>query len=151
MSSRVIDRRWRKTPLLFANDTGSVEDDRRAHERRQNPRFSVHLWVEQRSDGRGAAELLYCPELSASGLFLVRPEPLELGTSLGLLFTPPGHVDPVRAQGRVASIRITPDDPDAPAGHGVYFTVIPEEDRLRLIDYLERCAARAGHDLPIPG
>lgn len=149
MIPRDIDRRRQGTPLYFADDEGSVEPDRRAQERRASTRYRVHLWADQRLRAAEVEEVVHIPELSAEGAFVVRAPPLELGERVELELTLPQQVDAIRPVGRVASIRLTPDNPAAPSGYGVHFVELTDGDRARIAQYLTWVAdaSRARHPL----
>lgn len=136
IDKRPIDRRRSETTLLYADDQGSVEADRRKVVRRKVDRFKVHLWVEVSVDVRGGAELTFAGDLSTQGIFLALPQPLPLGAAVTLVFTLPGQSTELRARARVASIRPWTDDPGHPGGNGFVFSLITPEDRSQIQSYL---------------
>ena len=137
IDKRPIDRRRSETTLLYADDQGSVEADRRAVVRRKVDRFRVHLWVEVSADTRGGTELVFAGDLSTQGIFLALPEPLPQGAAVTLVFNLPGQVGELRARARVASTRPWGDDPTRPGGNGFTFSLVTPEDRSQIQKYLD--------------
>ena len=133
MSRRVIDRRYHRTQLLFANDTGSVERDRREETRREAARFKVHLWMEIAYGGE--RELVFAPEISTIGTFIVRDKPLELGSQITLTFSLPRDPVDIVVLGRVASIRTTGPSLDLFSGNGIAFTQVSDEAKAQIQRY----------------
>lgn len=87
-------------------------------------------------DAQGAGQLWFKgADLSAGGSFLKADLLLELGETLGLEFRVPGVPRLMRAQARVAWVRRFPEAGE-PAGMGVEFLSMSEEDRAVLTRYL---------------
>lgn len=87
-------------------------------------------------DGGGAGQLVFkAADISAGGTFLKADLLLELGETLALEFRVPGVPRLMRAQARVAWVRRFPEG-DEPAGMGVEFLAMSEEDRAVLLRYL---------------
>ncbi len=84
----------------------------------------------------GAGELSFEGlDLSAGGTFLRSDLLLEEGEQLGLEFGMPGLPKTLRVEAQVAWVRRFPR-PDQPAGMGIHFFGISEEDRSALSNYL---------------
>lgn len=135
MSSRNIDRRYRNTQLLFANDHGSVESDRRGDSRRRSKRLRVHLWMEVNNGQE--TRILFAPELSENGTFLVLDRPLNLGENLTLRFSLPRDPLDIVVHGRVASIRVTGSEPSLHTGNGIAFDSISDDAVAQIKRYFE--------------
>ena len=108
--------------------------DQRRHERKS-------VAVDFRGkDTAGAGQLWFKgADISAGGSFLKADLLLELGESLALEFRVPGVPRLMRAQARVAWVRRFPEG-DEPAGMGVEFLAMTEEDRAVLTRYLTPAA-----------
>jgi uncharacterized protein (TIGR02266 family) len=89
-------------------------------------------------DAQGAGLLLFeAADLSPGGTFLKSDLLLEDGEPLSVEFRVPGVPRLMRAQARVAWVRRFPK-PGEPAGMGVEFLAMTEEDRAVLTDYIAR-------------
>jgi len=87
-------------------------------------------------DSEGAGQLLFeGADLSTGGTFIKSDLLLEQGDRLSLEFRVPGVPRLMRAQARVAWVRRFPDGPE-PAGMGVEFLTMTDEDRGVLGQYL---------------
>jgi hypothetical protein len=93
----------------------------------------------------GGHEDLFLVDLGLEGAFAERPQPLAVGEIVTLTFALPGNDHPVRAVCRVAWWH-PPGGQLAsrslPAGVGLQFVEIPEQDHARLrrhlLDYMDR-------------
>ena len=93
----------------------------------------------------GEGEELFLVDLGVAGVFAERARPLPAGERVTLSFRLPGNDHPVRAVCRVAWWH-PPEGPGAsrslPAGLGLEFVEIAEQDRERLrrhlLDYMDR-------------
>jgi uncharacterized protein (TIGR02266 family) len=84
-------------------------------------------------DGLGAGLLIFTSaDISAGGAFLKADLLLEQGEALSLEFHLEGRKSPIRAQARVVWVRRFPEA-DEPAGIGVEFVAISEDDRAALL------------------
>jgi len=88
------------------------------------------------NSAEGIGELLFeGVDLSAGGTFLRSDLLLEEGERLGLEFGMPGSSDRVHADAQVAWVRRFPK-PNEPAGMGIEFVQMSEEDRASLSKFL---------------
>ncbi len=88
------------------------------------------------TDGDGVGTLVFeGADLSPGGTFLKSEVLLEEGERLWLEFHVPGVPKALKAQARVAWVRRFPTEPQ-PAGMGVEFLSMPDEDRALLQRYL---------------
>lgn len=85
----------------------------------------------------------YSANISASGIFVHTPEPLEPGTDLTLEFKVADDWKLIRGRGRVIWVRNKDDGPDAPAGMGIRFLEMDPQSR-RLIHWMVDKHAREG-------
>jgi uncharacterized protein (TIGR02266 family) len=86
----------------------------------------------------GAGQLLFeSADLSAGGSFLKSDLLLEVGETLVVEFRLPDVAHTIRAQGRVAWVRRFPHAAE-PAGMGLEFLAMSEEDREILEEFLGR-------------
>jgi uncharacterized protein (TIGR02266 family) len=84
-------------------------------------------------DGLGAGLLIFTSaDVSAGGAFLKSDLLLEQGEALSLEFHLDHRKDPIRVQARVAWVRRFPEPPQ-PAGMGVEFIDLGEDDRAALL------------------
>jgi uncharacterized protein (TIGR02266 family) len=84
-------------------------------------------------DGLGAGLLIFTSaDVSAGGAFLKSDLLLEQGESLSLEFHLEGRLNPIRAQAKVVWVRRFPEVSE-PAGMGVEFVAIDEDDRAALL------------------
>jgi len=89
-------------------------------------------------EAEGDGVLLFeAADVSSGGAFLKSDLLLEQGDPLALEFRIPGLQRLLRAQGRIAWVRRFPEE-GQPAGMGVEFLGMTEEDRLSLRQYLEQ-------------
>jgi uncharacterized protein (TIGR02266 family) len=87
-------------------------------------------------DGSGTGQLLFTSvDVSAGGAFLKSDLLLEVGEALSLEFSVDGGTALLRAQARVAWVRRFPEA-NEPAGMGVEFTIIREDERAALEAFL---------------
>jgi hypothetical protein len=108
-----------------------------SQEQRRHPRKSLQVEFRGR-DAQGAGLLLFeAADLSSSGTFLKADLLLEENEALSVEFRVPGVPRLMRAQARVAWVRRFPK-PNEPAGMGVEFIAMNDEDRALLTDYLSR-------------
>lgn len=85
-------------------------------------------------DGLGAGLLIFTSaDVSAGGAFLKSDLLLEPGEELSLECHLEGKKSPIRARARVAWVRRFPES-DQPAGMGVEFVGIDDDDRAALRD-----------------
>ncbi|MHC4550363.1 MAG: PilZ domain-containing protein [Planctomycetota bacterium] len=110
-------------------------------ERREHARLPERCRVAFRAIREGAAEPKTAAaetlNLSASGLCLVSPEPLQRDDHLALELSLEGHADPVVAVGRV----VWCDKEEGAYRVGICFTWLREEDRKALAvisDYVQK-------------
>lgn len=94
---------------------------------------------------RGAREDLFIVDLGLRGVFLERPQPLEVGEEIEVWFPLPGNEIAVHARCRVAWWRPPrAGDPSRtlPTGVGVEFVAMADRDaervRQHLLEYLRR-------------
>ncbi|MFZ5470322.1 MAG: PilZ domain-containing protein [Myxococcota bacterium] len=88
-------------------------------------------------DAQGAGQLQFAgADLSAGGTFLKSDLLFEQGEGFSLEFRVPGVPRLMRAQARVAWVRRFPSE-EEPAGMGIEFLTMSEEDRSVLVRYLE--------------
>ena len=95
----------------------------------------------------GFGEELFIIDLGLAGAFVERSEPLPVGTRLGLEFVLPGNEIPVRAQCRVAWWHPRGEalaSKVLPAGMGLEFATLTEEDAGRLRRFVLRYLGGAG-------
>lgn len=84
-------------------------------------------------DEHGAGLLIFTSsDISAGGAFLKSDLLLEQGESLSLDLHLEGRLKPIRAQAKVVWVRRFPE-PGEPAGMGVEFVSISEDDRAALL------------------
>ena len=103
--------------------------------RSQRARLAVDF---RGKDQSGAGQLLFeGADLSVGGTFLQSDVLLEQGETLQLEFRVPGMPRLMRAQARIAWVRRFPKDGE-PAGMGVQFLAMTEEDSRALGAYLEQ-------------
>lgn len=89
-------------------------------------------------DAQGSGQLQFeAADLSAGGTFLKSDLLLEQGEGVSLEFRVPGVPRLMRAQARVAWVRRFPAESE-PAGMGVEFLAMNDEDREVLVSYLDR-------------
>lgn len=87
-------------------------------------------------DAAGAGVLLFeAADLSAGGTFLKSDLLLEEGETLSFEFHVPGLDRALVAQARIAWVRRFPSE-EQPAGMGVEFLAMTDEDRKTLQDFL---------------
>ncbi|MBX5483576.1 MAG: PilZ domain-containing protein [Myxococcaceae bacterium] len=107
-----------------------------AEEQRRHPRKSLQVDFRAKN-ASGAGQLLFeGVDLSAGGSFLRSELLLEDGEALVVEFRVPGVPRLMKAQARVAWVRRFPRDGE-PAGMGIEFLSMSEEDRSILESYLE--------------
>ncbi len=95
-------------------------------------------------DLEGAGQLLFeGADLSAGGAFLRSDVLLEQGERLSVEFRVPRMPRLLKAQARVAWVRRFPDGAE-PAGMGIEFLVLTDEDSAVLSQYLSSLAGDAG-------
>jgi uncharacterized protein (TIGR02266 family) len=83
-------------------------------------------------DGSGTGLLIFTSaDVSAGGAFLKSELLLEQGETLSLEFHLEGRREPIRARANVVWVRRFPE-PNQPAGMGVEFVSINDEDRAAL-------------------
>lgn len=88
-------------------------------------------------DTEAAGQLWFeSADLSAGGTFLKADLLLEPGDRLSLEFRVPGTARLMRAQARVAWVRRFPEESE-PAGMGVEFLAMSDDDRVALAGFLE--------------
>lgn len=105
--------------------------DKRRHERRALP---VEISA---NEGGGVGELLWeGADLSPGGAFLKSDLLLEKGETLTLEFSVPGHSRRFKSGARVAWVRRFPKA-NEPAGMGVEFVSMSQDDRRELTAFLE--------------
>src|SRR5688572_8612959 len=106
--------------------------DRRAAERRRDPRVPLELWMEEM-----AGDDVYfrrTGNLSEGGVFFDRAIPHALGTVVTLKFALPGDKEMVVARGRVVSAA----GASAGLGMGVKFISVEGDGQKRIKGYLAR-------------
>ncbi len=104
-------------------------------EKRRFLRKSVQVEFHGHSS-EGIGHLVFeSADLSTGGTFLKSDLLLEDGEGFSLEFRVPGAPKPIRAQARVAWVRRFPKEQE-PAGMGVEFVAMSEEDREMLSRYL---------------
>jgi uncharacterized protein (TIGR02266 family) len=104
-------------------------------EQRRHERKSVPVDFKGK-DAQGAGQLWFKgADISTGGSFLKADLLLEQGETLALEFRVPGVPRLMKAQARVAWVRRFPEA-DEPAGMGVEFLAMSEEDRSVLDRYL---------------
>ena len=113
------------------------EENNKNGERRASPRIPVEMWVEESTDRelyfqRGA-------NLSAGGIFLERTIPHSKGTVVNLQFTLPDDSAPIKVKGEIVNVG---DDP-AELGMGVKFVDVSDEDKQRILHFIERASEQS--------
>jgi uncharacterized protein (TIGR02266 family) len=104
-------------------------------EQRRHERKSVPVDFKGK-DAHGAGQLWFKgADISQGGSFLKADLLLEMGETLALEFRVPGVPRLMRAQARVAWVRRFPEA-DEPAGMGVEFLAMTDEDKAVLGRYL---------------
>lgn len=101
---------------------------------RSSTRAPVNLRFRYRMEGRNAQA--FSRDISLSGAFIKSDSPVSLGTRLDVEFSIPGTWEPVRC---VAVVRSGPtrDEGFGPAGFGVEFEEMTDEDAERLEHFIE--------------
>lgn len=69
-------------------------------------------------------------DINEGGLFIETETPRAAGTEVAMRFNLPGSNDPLQTVGRVAWVRSATTD--APAGMGIEFDELSEDDRTRI-------------------
>lgn len=69
-------------------------------------------------------------DINEGGLFIETETPRATGTEVAMRFNLPGSSDPLQTVGRVAWVRSATTD--APAGMGIEFDELSEDDRTRI-------------------
>lgn len=100
-------------------------------EQRRHARRAVSVEFRGKDAGGEGELTLVGADLSPGGTFLRSDVLLEPGETLALEFHPPGALASLSAQARVAWVRRFPDA-DAPAGMGIEFLAMSDEDRRLL-------------------
>jgi Tfp pilus assembly protein PilZ len=91
----------------------------------------------------GREEQVLAVDLGLNGLFVERTPPLPDQTEVTLRFSLPGNTLVIEARGRVAWSRPAAQSPSRPAGLGIEFTHLAEEDVKRVREFLLDHYARA--------
>lgn len=69
-------------------------------------------------------------DINEGGLFIETEKPRPTGTEVAMRFNLPGNDDPLQTVGRVAWVRSA--DANSPAGMGIEFDELSNEDRTRI-------------------
>lgn len=69
-------------------------------------------------------------DINEGGLFIETEKPRPTGTEVAMRFNLPGSKEPLQTTGRVAWVRSAADD--EPAGMGIEFDELSDEDRVRI-------------------
>ncbi len=88
----------------------------------------------------GREEPVLAIDLGLRGIFVERTPPLPAGTPVRVRFDLPGNTHVIEAEGRVAWTRAAPEGARRPAGLGIEFTRLDEDDVRRVRAFLaEHC------------
>jgi len=110
--------------------------------RRKSARRPISMQVRYRSLDSFFFD--YALNINHGGLFIKTRRPLPRGSEVEIEFELPELPRPFRTSGRVVRVVFPGEDEDEPAGMGIEFNLLPEEDR-NLIDLLwQESAARRG-------
>ncbi len=119
--------------VLEAPDPMPRRDDRRSHDR-----FDVEWSVDCVADDT----FLYASiaNISAMGIFVKTVDPLAVGTTLIMSFSPPGY-EPFKLTGEVAWVNVVRPNGDNPnPGMCVRFVNLHPDDRERLVEVIRTIA-----------
>jgi uncharacterized protein (TIGR02266 family) len=103
-------------------------------ERRNEPRVTIDLWVEEHTDD--ALYFQRATNLSTGGLFLERTLPHAPGTVVDIDLRLPGDARPLRVKAEVVPAT------SREFGMGLRFVGLSESDKSRISDYLRNAPLR---------
>ena len=120
----------RRRSRVSVNSDRRAKNDRRKRDRRESPRVSLELWMEEL-----AGEDVYfrrTGNVSEGGVYFDRALPHELGTEVTLKFSLPGDREMVVARGKVVSVA---GDKEG-LGMGVKFISVEGNGKKRVREYI---------------
>jgi type IV pilus assembly protein PilZ len=127
-----------EAPAVMAAISLEPDPQPRSDDRRIHDRYEVEWSVDCIADDT----FLYASiaNISAMGIFVKTLDPLAIGTSLILSFSPPGY-EPFKLEGRVAWVNsLRPDGDNPNPGMGLRFVNLRPEDRERLVEVIRTIA-----------
>jgi type IV pilus assembly protein PilZ len=127
-----------ESPAVMAAVSLEPDPPPRSDDRRIHDRYEVEWSVDCIADDT----FLYASiaNISAMGIFVKTLDPLAVGTSLILSFSPPGY-EPFKLEGRVAWVNsLRPDGDNPNPGMGLRFVNLRPDDRERLVEVIRTIA-----------
>ncbi len=105
-------------------------------ERRTNERLPVQLRVDYQSTDSFISE--YTMNISKGGMFISTRSPLDIGTTIELVFHIPGREVPFRIIGEVAWVTPYDRKSNLIPGMGIKFKNMKDEDRKAFEEFIEK-------------
>lgn len=109
-------------------DAGTDEAEAAGMERRRFNRTDLLVRIEYSTIDEIFSE--FTRDINEGGLFIETEKPRPTGTEVAMRFNLPGSDDPLQTVGRVAWVRSA--GTDAPAGMGIEFDELSQDDRTRI-------------------
>ena len=113
----------------------------RAADRRRSERAALIVRVDYGTVDEIFSE--FTRDINEGGLFIETEKPKPAGTEVALHFSLPGSEEVVQTIGRV--VRVSSGAEDAPAGMGIEFDELNDEDRQRINTIVRSLRTGAAH------
>jgi len=110
-------------------------------EKRDAPRTFIKIKIN--IEGEGAYLYDYSHDMSEGGIFIATGKPLSVGEKIKLKFILPELLEEIEADGEVTWVN-PPGSVDPPAGMGIKFVDVSDEEKAHIQDVIARIEGGKG-------
>ncbi len=107
-------------------------------ERREDPRASIDLWVEELHEQ--STSFRHTGDISVGGVHLDRGFPKPIGTRVKLRFNLPGEIDTIEVAAEVVGAKVGDDEMKT----RLRFIDLDEQDKTRLAAFIDKVRRNQG-------